>query len=90
MNPIERSTRNSPIEPGYLDLRTLATYSSCSTRWLRDRLVDRTHPLPHYRVGGKLLVKRDDFDRWVAQYRHDRTVDELNDVVSGVLAQLSR
>jgi hypothetical protein len=52
--------------------------------------VDRTHPLPHYRVGGKLLVKRDDFDRWVAQYRHDRTVDELNDVVSGVLAQLSR
>ena len=25
------------VHPGYLDLKTLAAYSCCSVRWLRDR-----------------------------------------------------
>ena len=50
------------FEPGYFDLKALAAYSSCSVRWLRDRLVDRLHPLPHYRIEGKILVKREEFD----------------------------
>lgn len=75
-------------QPGYLDLKGLAVYASCSVRWLRDRLVDRVHPLPHHRVEGKLLVKREDFDRWISQYRQDRIADDLEDVVTGVLATL--
>ena len=59
----------SPVQPGYFDLKALATYSCCSVRWLRDRLVDRAHPLTHYRVGGKLLVKRDEFDCWMIAHR---------------------
>ena len=74
--------------PGYLDLKALAVYSSCSVRWLRDRLVDRTYPLPHYRVGGKVLVRKEGFDVWMVEFRIDRPTDELDDVVSGVLAQL--
>ena len=73
----------------YFDLRRLARYSSCSVRWLRDRLIDRTHPLPHYRVEGKILVKCEEFDQWFAQYRMDRPADELDDVVHGVLAQMN-
>jgi hypothetical protein len=53
----------------YLDLKALSTFSSCSVRWLRDRLVDPFYPLPHYRVEGKLLVKSEEFDTWIAQYR---------------------
>jgi hypothetical protein len=42
-------------------------------------------PLPCYRPGGKLLVKRSDFDRWMSGYRSgqaaakavDRVVDDL-------------
>jgi hypothetical protein len=55
-----------PSDIAYLDLKRLAIYSSCSVRWLRDRLLDPALPLPHYRVGGKLLVKRDEFDQWMA------------------------
>jgi excisionase family DNA binding protein len=75
---------------GYLDLQALAAYSCCSVRWLRDRLVERAHPLPHHRVGGKLLVKREDFDQWIAQYRQERPADELERVVNGVLEQVAR
>jgi hypothetical protein len=53
----------------YLSLRALATYSGCSIRWLRDRLVDASHPLPCYRVEGKVLVRRSEFDVWIARFR---------------------
>lgn len=83
-------TQGNIIDPGYFDLKALASYSCCSIRWIRDRLVDRTQPLPHYRIEGKILVKRDDFDRWIRQFLIDQPADEMDDVVSGVLAQLTR
>lgn len=84
-----RTTRNECLaEPGYFTLRTLAVYSHCSVRWLRDRLVDRAHPLPHYRIGGKLLVKRAEFDTWMEAQRVVRPSDQLSQIVDSVLAQL--
>ena len=73
----------------YFDLRALATYSSCSVRWLRDRLTDRTHPLPHHRVDGKLLVKRADFNRWINHYRVCRQPGELDRMVEEILHDLA-
>lgn len=75
-------------QPEYLDLKTLAAYSSCSVRWLRDRLVDRAHPLPHHRVEGKLLVKKEDFDRWIDAYRVCQQPQELDRIVDNVLSDL--
>ena len=75
-------------EPSYFDLKTLAGYSSCSIRWLRDRLVDQTHPLPHHRIGGKLLVKRCDFDRWMDAHRVVRPSGHLAQIVDSVVAQI--
>ena len=75
------------LEPSYLNLRTLAAYSSCSVRWLRDRLVDQINPLPHHRVGGKLLVKKDDFDRWMDVHRVVHPSDQLSQIVESVVAQ---
>lgn len=74
---------------GYKDLKDLADYSSCSVRWLRNRLTDKHHPLPHYRISGKLLVKVEEFDRWMAQYRVRPEPDELDRIVDGVLAQVA-
>jgi excisionase family DNA binding protein len=76
------------IEPNYFTLRRLAVYASCSVRWLRDRLVDRVHPLPHYRVGGKLLVKRDEFDRWMEAQRVAHPSGQLTEIVESVVAQI--
>jgi hypothetical protein len=77
--------------PAYFDLRALAAYSSCSVRWLRDRLVDKICPLPHHRVEGKILVKRDDFDTWMQHFRTADTSPGLNtlvdDVFSGLLSK---
>lgn len=71
--------------PGYLDLKALAGYSSCSVRWLRDRLTDPLAPLPHHRIGGKILIRREDFDVWIGQFRTVRPSTELGALVDDVL-----
>jgi excisionase family DNA binding protein len=59
---------STPLDP-FLSLRALASYSGLSVRKLREHLADPPHPLPHYRVGGKILVRRSEFDAWMGQYR---------------------
>ena len=76
------------FEPGYFDLKALSAYSSCSVRWLRDRLVDRLHPLPHYRIEGKILVKREEFDRWLSGSHVVNSPDGLSDIVDAVVAHM--
>jgi len=71
--------------PGYLDLKALAGYSSCSVRWLRDRLTDPLAPLPCHRIGGKILIRREDFDVWINQFRTVRPSTELGALVDDVL-----
>jgi hypothetical protein len=75
-------------EAGFLDLQALAAYSSCSVRWLRDRLVDLNRPLPHYRIEGKILVKRADFDQWLLASRVVSPGGEVRDIVESVMAQI--
>ncbi len=76
---VEVSTELDP----FLSLRALAAYSSVSIRKLHDLLDDLAHPLPHYRIGGKIVVRRSEYDAWVAVHRRrsrldvDRIVDDL-------------
>jgi hypothetical protein len=55
----------------YLSIRALASYSSLSGRLLRGFLTATDHPLPHFRVRGRVLVKRSDFDAWIQVFRHE-------------------
>lgn len=88
-NPAPQSVRDqSSCWPGYFDLRALATYSSCSVRWLRSRLVDKFSPLPHHRVEGKILVKREDFDAWMQHFRKADAPAGLDLLVDDVLSSL--
>jgi excisionase family DNA binding protein len=64
----ERLTVVVPLDP-YLPLRALAGYTGLSVRTLREHLADPAHPLPCYRVGGKVLVRRSEFDAWVRNFR---------------------
>ncbi len=54
----------------YFSLRGLAGYSSLSRRTLQDLVNDTDDPLPSYRIGTKILVKRSEFDRWMARRRN--------------------
>lgn len=82
------TTLGCVLTPSYLDLKTLAVYSSCSVRWLRDRLIDKICPLPHHRVEGKILVKRDDFDAWMQHFRKADAPAGLDLLVDDVLSSL--
>ena len=72
----------------YLSLAGLAGYSGLSVRKLRIHLAHVAHPLPCYRVGGKILVRRSEFDAWIAAYRQRGRVD-VDRLVNEVVRELS-
>jgi hypothetical protein len=67
---VERLMLTAPADP-YLSLRALAEYSGLSVRTLRTFL-ERNPPaqaLVCYRLAGKVVVRRSDFDCFMQQYR---------------------
>ena len=67
---------------GWLDLRRAADYLCLSIRTLRTYIGHHEHPLPVRRVGGKLLGRVMDFDRWAQSFPEagahiDQLVDEI-------------
>ena len=67
---VERLTLTNPADP-YLSLRALADYSGLSVRTLR-KFLERNPPaaaLPCYRLDGKVVVRRSEFDQYMKQYR---------------------
>ncbi|MDO8794899.1 MAG: hypothetical protein Q7J25_09795, partial [Vicinamibacterales bacterium] len=62
-------------------------YAGLSVRTLRTYLQHQTHPLPCYRVGGKILVRRSDYDAWVLRFRQARA-SSLGTMVDEVLGSL--
>jgi Helix-turn-helix domain len=83
---VEQIIVSVPLDP-YLSLKALATYSGLSVRKLRNCLRHPSHPLPHYRVDGMILIRRSEFDIWIAAYRRvgDPDVDQI---VDDVMAKL--
>ncbi len=69
MRVIEAVTIQDPIDR-WLSLRGLADYCSLSRRTLQALVNDPQDPLPSYRVGGKILVRRSEFDAWMSRRRN--------------------
>lgn len=77
------------FDDSYLPLRELSIYSGLSVRTLRGYLSHISRPLPHYRVGGKVLVKRSEFDQWAETFRvtarPDMSMDAIvDDMIAGL------
>ena len=81
---------SAAIEPEFLSLRDLATHSGLSRNTLRKYVdADPSVALPSYRPGGKILVRRTEFDAWLEGYRtvgRPRLIANLHDLG---LAELS-
>jgi Helix-turn-helix domain len=75
------------LDDAYLPLKALAGYSGLSVRTLRTYLVHASTPLPHFRIGGKVLVRRSEFDAWAARFRVERQ-PIVENLVNEVLADL--
>ena len=82
----EQVVFSSTLDP-FLSLRALANYSCVSVRKLRELLEDSVHPLPHYRLGAKILVRRSEFDGWIAAYRQVGQAD-VGRIVDTVMRDL--
>ena len=84
----ERVVVSTPLDP-FLSLRALAAYSGLGARKLRDYLTDPLHPLPCYRVGGKILVRRSVFDAWLERHRIRATqAVDVDAIVGDLLGKL--
>jgi hypothetical protein len=87
-----RATRSTKLRDesrdrrgGYCGLKELASYCGLSVRTLRTHLVNPLQPLPHFRVRGKILVRRLEFDAWLQQFRREQEGQDLGDVVSEIV-----
>jgi excisionase family DNA binding protein len=80
----EQVVVSTALDP-FLSLRALASYAGLSVRTLRDHLAHPARPLPHYRIGGKILVRRSEFDAWIAAHRRVGLAD-----VSGIVNEVLR
>ena len=73
--------------PGYMPLKALAAYSGLSVRTLRTYLTHPAHPLPHFRIGGKILVLRCDYDVWAFHFRAS-VAPVVDDVVDDIMRSI--
>ncbi len=71
----------------YLPLKALVGYSGLGLRTLRAYLVHPSRPLPHYRVGGKIVVRRSEFDTWMAGFK-TTAAPRVDAIVADVLSGL--
>ena len=77
------------LKDQYFDLRGLSVYSALAVPTLRDYLRDGRNPVPHFKVKGKILVRKAEFDEWLETFRVNRK-QQLQNVVDGVMASLEK
>ena len=84
---IPEDTITAPIalKDQYFDLPGLKAYSCIPVPTLRDYI--KRDGMPYFKLRGKILVKRSEFDTWMDEHRVD-VADELNGKVTEVLNRL--
>ena len=89
--PSPEITKETPPleERELLTIKQLVAYSTLSERTLRGYLKRRVQPLPHYRVDKKILIRRVEFDGWLASFRRAEQVDEIAQAVNEMLSGLT-
>ena len=73
------------LKDQFFDLKGLSAYSAISVGSLRDYL--KSGGLPYFKLRGRVLIKRSEFDSWIESYRINKKQD-LNNVVDEILTSL--
>lgn len=77
------------LKDQYFDLKGLAAYSALAVPTLRDYLKDGRNPVPYFKVKGKILVRKSEFDRWLEDFRVNRK-QHVQSVVDEVMTSLKK
>ena len=75
------------LKDQYFDLRGLSVYSSIGVPTLRTYI--KTGSLPAYKLRGKLLIRKSEFDAWIQEFRLS-TKKDLKNIVDSVMDNLNR
>ena len=82
-----RRRESAPLpEDCFLDLKRLSERTSIGVSSLRDHMKSPSHPLPSYRVRGKILVNWLEFKEWIAAFRNKPL--DLNKMVDDIMKDL--
>ena len=73
------------LKDQYFDLEGLSTYSALKVPTLREYIKERK--LPAFKVKGKLLIRKSEFDSWLEKFR---VKDKIEDIVNEVMGDLKR
>lgn len=71
----------------YFDLRGLSVYSALGVSTLRDYI--RAGKLPAFKVKGKVLIRKSEFDRWMEAQRINKKAD-IAKIANEALNSLNR
>lgn len=77
-------------EDSFLDLKALDRRVCVSVRSLRNHLKDPEHPLPAYRLGGKILVRWPEFVSWMETYHKlnpETQEEKIARIIKGVTGE---
>ena len=71
------------LKDQYFDLKGLSAYSALKVPTLREYI--KKGKLPAFKVKGKILIKRSEFDMWLKKFRVKDRIDSIvNDVISSM------
>lgn len=75
------------VEDRYLDLPGLSDYASMAVPTLRDYC--RQGQLPYFKLKGKILIRKSEFDAWIEGFRADPKV-KLKVIANDVILELKK
>jgi len=85
MIPDDMTETVTALKDQFFDLRGLSAYSALAVSTLRDHI--KSGSLPCFKVKGKILVKKSEFDVWLEGFRLNKKQD-LQAIVDGVMEGL--
>ena len=71
------------LKDQYFDLEGLSAYSALKVPTLREYIKEKK--LPAFKVKGKLLIRKSEFDSWLDNFR---VKDRIEDIVNKVMGDL--
>jgi excisionase family DNA binding protein len=74
--------------PEWLDLKALTQYACVSERTLREWIHRPLDALPAVQVGGKILIRRTNFDRWLESHQLEKV--DLDGIVDDLVTEVMR